>query len=102
MEAAHHANLDCLNHLIDKGAKLEATDSVSATPQAAPSPPPSPPAATVHPRVGGRRRVSAQVKQTALHYAVAQDHVSCVKSLLKAGADVSLKIRTQVSDGADS
>ena len=38
MRAAYKGNLDCLEHLIAKGANLEATDNVSAAPPAAPSP----------------------------------------------------------------
>jgi len=38
MLEAHYGNLDCLEHLIAKGASLEATNNVSAAPPAAPSP----------------------------------------------------------------
>ena len=38
MAAAWYGKLDCLDHLIAKGANLEAKDDVSAAPPAAPSP----------------------------------------------------------------
>ena len=72
MHAAINGKLDCLEHLIAKGANLEAKDDVSAAPPArpqppsAPRPPPSPPAAPCCPalaaaahRVWRRRRASA-------------------------------------------
>ena len=72
MYAAIYGKLDCLEHLVAKGANLEAKDPVSAAPPAAPSPlRPSPSAlATRHPcccpalttaadRVWRRRRASA-------------------------------------------
>ena len=39
MHAVIFGKLDCLKHLIAKGADLQATDNVSAAPPAAPSPP---------------------------------------------------------------
>ena len=73
MHAAINGKLDCLEHLIAKGANLEAKDEVSAVPPrqpppapSAPRPPPSPPAAPAAPpsppaahRVWRRRRASA-------------------------------------------
>ena len=38
MYAAIYGKLDCLEHLVAKGANLEATDKVSAAPLAAPPP----------------------------------------------------------------
>ena len=70
MYAAVNGKLDCLEHLVAKGAKLDATSNVSAAPPAAPSSPlaplalrlqtpPARPPPPLHPRVCGRRRVSA-------------------------------------------
>ena len=59
----------------------------------------TPPATTAHPRVCGAAAASRQGKLTALHYAADEGHAPCVESLLKAGADASLKDR--VSDGAE-
>ena len=51
------------------------------------------------PRVcGRRRRVSRQSMWTALHWAVTNEHTDCAKSLIKAGADTSL--RDKVRHGA--
>jgi hypothetical protein len=69
MEAAVRGSLDCLQHLITKGANLETTDRVRPpSAPSAPRPPPSPPAAPVpprahhhrSPRVWRRRRASAE------------------------------------------
>ena len=38
MFAAKNGKLDCLEHLVAKGANLQATDEVSAAPPAAPPP----------------------------------------------------------------
>ena len=43
MNAARYGKLGCLDHLIAKGAKLEATNQVSAAPPAAPTAAPSTP-----------------------------------------------------------
>jgi hypothetical protein len=64
------------------------------------SPPARPPAAA-HPRVCacGAAAASRQRKRTALHKAAFGGRAPCVESLLKAGADASLK--NGVSDGAE-
>jgi hypothetical protein len=62
MEAAWCGKLDCLDHLIAKGANLNAQNNASR-----------------------------HDKWTALHYAAINGRAPCVKSLLKAGADASLK-----------
>ena len=49
--------------------------------------------------VCGAAAASRQSKRTALHYAAYNGQTSCVESLLKAGADASLK--DEVSDGAE-
>jgi len=61
--------------------------------------PPAPPAAA-HPRVcGGTAAASRQNKVTALHIAAYYGHAPCAESLIKAGADASLK--DMVSDGTE-
>ena len=57
------------------------------------------PAAAPLTRVCGAAAASRQSKYTALHFAAMMGEVPCVKSLLKAGADASLK--DGVSDGAE-
>ena len=113
MLAAGNGKLDCLEYLIaNKGAKVNATNIVSAAPPAAhPSPfrpsarpPPSdttcPPAAAAHPRVCGRPRVSArQVDGAAPRGLQGPRALRRHEALLKAGADARLK--TQVSDSAE-
>ena len=44
-----------------------------------------PPTVTAHPRVWGHRRISAEYKNTALHWAAYYGRDPCVESLLKAG-----------------
>jgi len=61
-------------------------------------PPPALPPAAAHPRVCGAAAASRQNKRTALHCAAYWGHAPCAESLLKAGADASLK--DTVSDGA--
>eukprot|EP00964_Phaeocystis_antarctica_P159671 scaffold130820_cov36-Phaeocystis_antarctica.AAC.1 len=72
-----------------------------------------PPTADTHPRVRGAAATSRQDKWTALYLAAkskttggfrraAQDprgHASCVESLLKAGADTSLKTDVSAEEG---
>ena len=110
MYAARYGKLDCLELLIAKGAKLDATDNiVSATPPAAPpSSPPSlalrlqtPPARLPPPltHVCAAAPASRQDKWTALHLAAKNGHAPCVEALLKAGADASLE--DEVSHGAE-
>ena len=109
MYAAQQGKLDCLKFLIAKGAKLDATDGVSAAPPAAPqraSPPlalrlQTPPARPPPPltRVCAAAAASRQTKRTALHNAAYSGEAPCVEALLKAGADARLK--DKVSDGAE-
>jgi len=63
-------------------------------------PPPARPARRRSPAcVCGAAAASRQEKRTALHEAARYGHAPCVDSLLKAGADASLK--DEVSDGAE-
>ena len=105
-----YGHLDCLELLVAKGAKLDATDNyVSAAPPAAPpSSPPSlalrlqtPPARPPPPltRVCAAAPASRQYKGTALRKAACNGHAPCVEALLKAGADARLK--NKVRDGAE-
>ena len=105
MKAAEAGNLDCLEHLVTKRAKLEATNKVSAAPPAAPQPAPPlalclrhhlPPPIV---RVCAAAAASRQSQRTALHSAADNGHAPCVEALLKAGADARLK--NDVSDGAE-
>ena len=68
----------------------------SQPPQAPATRPPARPPLT---RVCGAAAASRQHKWTALHEAAHKSHAPCVESLLKAGADASL--RNEVSDGAE-
>ena len=109
MHAAANGNLDCVEHLVAKGAKLDATSNVSAAPPARPPSPLGPsPSAFRHHLPACRRRfirvcaaaaASRQAKWTALHHAAYDGHAPCVEALLKAGADARLK--DEVRDGAE-
>ena len=68
----------------------------SHPPQAPAARPPARPPLT---RVCGAAAASRQYHRTALHWAAYGGHAPCVASLLKAGADASLK--DEVSDGAE-
>ena len=110
MWAARDGKLDCLELLIAKGAKLDATNTyVSAAPPAAPPQPApplalrlqAPPARPPPPltRVRAAAPASRQYKGTALRTAARNGHAPCVEALLKAGADARLK--DEVRDGAE-
>ena len=96
----NNGSLDCLEHLITKGANLEATNNVSAAPPAAShllrfSPSavaarrPCCPALTADAhRVWRRRRASAQDGWTALMCAVRAGEVDCLELLITKGANL--------------
>ena len=108
MWAARYGKLDCLELLVAKGAKLDATECVSAAPAAAPAsplrpspsrlqaPPARPPPLT---RACAAAAASRQYGSTALHFAARNGSAPCVEALLKAGADARLK--NWVRDGAE-
>ena len=87
--------------LTTKGANLEATSNVSATPPAAPQAPPRLARRLQTPHLPACRRRSIacvwpaaappQQKRTALHLAASNGHAPCVEALLMMGADASLK-----------
>ena len=108
--AALWGRLDCLEHLVAKGANVNFTDNVRRRPASrppgpsAPRRPPSdttcPPAAAAHPPACvWPAAASPQTKKTALHLAAYVGHAPCVEVLLEAGADASLK--DEVSDGTE-
>ena len=107
IKAAYWGKLDCLEHLITKGAKLEATDKVSAAPPAAPTrlrprPPPSPPAAPAAPPSSppltacGAATAPPQEGDTALTGATLGGNLDCLEHLIAKGAN--LEATTMVSD----
>ena len=104
MKAAIGGKLGCLDHLIAKGAKLEATNNVSAArPAAPPDPfaprsPPSPPAtpAAPHPRRSPPTTTAcavtaapSQAGNTALMLAAGNGKLDCLELLIAKGADLN-------------
>ena len=85
MLAAYKGKLDCLKHLIAKGANLEATDEVCAAPPAAPAPPPSPPPLTAC----GAAAAPPQNGRTALMRAAYKGKLDCLKHLIAKGANLN-------------
>ena len=103
MKAANYGKLDCLEHLIAKGANLEATDNVRAAlcqpPKApsAPRPPPSPPAAAAAPpsqpplTACGGAAAPPQNGNTALMTAARFGKLDCLDHLLAKGANLNVQ-----------
>jgi len=96
--------LDCLEHLIAKGANLEVTSNVSAAPPAAPSPlrlsfalrprrppapaaPPSPPPLTAC----GAAAAPPQDGDTALICAAIRGELDCLEHLVAKGAKLNVR-----------
>ena len=95
MCAARCGNLDCLEHLVAKGAaKLEATDKVSAAPPAAPPAPSAPRRSRpLLPRYSpllltacGAAAAPPQDGFTALMHAAQEGELDCLELLIAKGA----------------
>ena len=101
MAAAWYGKLDCLDHLIAKGANLEATDEVSAAPPTCPQPPsplalrprrPPPPAAPPSPpplTACGAAAAPPQRGMTALMWAADYGKLGCLDHLIAKGANLN-------------
>jgi len=101
MWAAINGKLGCLEHLVAKGANLEAKERVSAAPPAASSPlrplcpPPSPPAAPAAPpsppplTACGAAAAPPQDGFTALMLAAGCGELGCLEHLVAKGANLN-------------
>ena len=111
MWAAGGGNLDCLEHLVAKGANLKATDRVSAAPPTAPTrlhprPPPSPPAVPAAPpsppplTVCCAAAAPTQDGYTALMLAAVEGEFGCLEHLVTKGANLQAKNRVSAAPPA--